>query len=152
MDDTRPEDARWRDWFVYRGKLGTVFASYDVGMTNYEPFDKAGKHRRWTFLGYPSSIVSGAAAEAEAGLSDWGFAGLSGLRSQTGYAWTVIPLWMIAVPLAVLPAVWVAVRMRSKPAGRCRNCGYDLRATPDRCPECGHVAETPARNVRDRAR
>ena len=53
-------------------------------------------------------------------------------------------IWRIPYPLAIaLPAVWLAVyavrvirRRRIKP-GHCAVCGYDLRASPDRCPECG---------------
>jgi hypothetical protein len=49
-------------------------------------------------------------------------------------------LWLLtclagALPLARLAsAVW---RSRDAKAGHCRRCGYDLRATPDRCTECG---------------
>ena len=60
-------------------------------------------------------------------------------RLSTG----AIECWKVAVPLAVLPAIWLAGiaaawRRSLRPrAGLCKACGYDLRASRDRCPECG---------------
>lgn len=55
-----------------------------------------------------------------------------------------IPDWPIVVAMSVLPGLWLMTRRRRnrRPDGLCRRCGYDLRATPGRCPECGTVTAT----------
>ena len=49
----------------------------------------------------------------------------------------IIPYWLPALLFAALPAWWMMRRPRRVRAGHCGNCGYDLRASKDRCPECG---------------
>jgi hypothetical protein len=63
-------------------------------------------------------------------------------RGAMGHVF-VLPFWLFVGLLLIAP-VRNAIRWRRgdqaqrwRAAGRCFNCGYDLRATPDRCPECG---------------
>jgi hypothetical protein len=54
----------------------------------------------------------------------------------------VVPYWAILGAFAVAPTWVTLVRIRSdrrRKFRHCPSCGYDLRATPDRCPECGAV-------------
>jgi len=64
------------------------------------------------------------------------FAGVTHIRE------IVAPFWSL---LVFLGAVVASIKFR-KPSpsklGCCLVCGYDLRATPDRCPECGTIPKT----------
>ena len=57
-----------------------------------------------------------------------------------------VPCWLATLVTAILPAVWLRRRYtrrrveRRRDASQCVACGYDLRATPGRCPECGAAA------------
>ena len=54
-----------------------------------------------------------------------------------------VPYWCAALTFALLPAARLAGARRKRRRvrrGLCRRCGYDLRATPGRCPECGEEA------------
>jgi hypothetical protein len=54
-----------------------------------------------------------------------------------------IPHWFAVLVTALLPAMWVRSLRRRQVArwrmrqGLCASCGYDLRESHGRCPECG---------------
>jgi hypothetical protein len=92
------------------------------------PIPEPGTVRDWKFLGFHWFISIGGSATASGGVL------------MTPPRWTVgIPLWCVAVLSALLPLRWLLRIRGGLGPGHCRKCGYDLRATPDRCPECGDV-------------
>ena len=56
------------------------------------------------------------------------------------FALLAVPYWLLALVAAAVPLASCLAFLRNRArriSGRCAACGYDVRATPDRCPECG---------------
>lgn len=99
------------------------------GIASYRPQELA---NRWWIVQWESRVSTASLFAAA--------------YAQPTYTRSVrFPFWLAILPLMIWPLtalVRSTRRRRRVAAQKCAQCGYDMRATPDRCPECGAVPDT----------
>jgi hypothetical protein len=134
----------WLEGDLYAGRLHPPrhywYGSDPVGSQTRSGWTKDRPQSRAELDQYHSSVVAGPFDRVP---PRWRVMGIA-YTAMPPHLWELrVPLWHPAVLTLLLPAAR-GLRCRSRRqkirAGVCLSCGYDLRATPDRCPECGAVA------------
>jgi hypothetical protein len=135
-----------------KAAFGFYSLVWDLPRLSYEPpFDDVPERRIW---GWNKSPTGGSDLQLPAKMRLLGFAYrhdpyhaapktsvMLGSSSTT----VILPSWFLAILFAILPA-WRfggfkrRRRLCRMSHGLCGDCGYDLRFSPERCPECGRIS------------
>lgn len=112
----------------------------------FDPRVRGARHVEWlhdsrpahmdAVIGFDLLAKFGLAFNRGSGTDPTGRVSGSSVSVHVSYALLMVVAW-----IAPLIAAMVRCRRRRRVnSGLCLSCGYDLRGTPDRCPECGRVA------------
>jgi hypothetical protein len=136
-----PEDNTLRSW-----GLGSLAGGVELWSERYQGPVYGGGRLRTPWRLYEVTTTGPLSHDPAGATVSWGgFAYRP--EKRHGYvpgwprSWRV-PYWFLVGVTAIPPALWTArawKRRRRRGDGMCPTCGYDLRASPERCPECGAV-------------
>ncbi len=139
----------WLDQGCIRRCVATGFrAGISIGGLNFAVKTSEGVWLRMPVSSAASSVLLGQSKSAHY----FDYPGFKGLETR----WTpslsfkpfrfILPLWMVTGSFAAMACYLYFLprrtRRKRKKLGLCIKCGYDLRASEERCPECGQEFET----------
>jgi hypothetical protein len=137
---------------TWRGVLGVGAIRHDCEQASLPAYDEELRHElAWADALHEEGPWKSRRTEDYPGTKGsrlrWGFFGWTldvrepGHRGL-GFGFN-IAYWLLLLLCSVPPGLRVVstlIRRRPPAVGCCPACGYDLRATPERCPECGRTA------------
>ena len=112
----------------FRFELDTPIS--DVRYLGFRYFNNTADGPLWTFAGSHVWFEAG------------GFWIVTGQRWDENRYALFVPAWFMVASTLWMPLPWCVQQFRGRRLllpGVCRLCGYDVRATPERCPECGEI-------------
>ncbi len=129
-----------------------ILIVWSVDAPQFEP-DPLGISPPDPAASWPSPVTLSAECSSDADpfgpMNGWqasalGFGWNSKFSGSRGSVWSreaelLVPMWIWLLMSAFLPLRFLLRRRRSRNLGKCQKCGYDLRASPEQCPECGAV-------------
>jgi hypothetical protein len=143
-------------WFWCRSSVGRVSLLWThrriphIFPPTNRPMPVVGSTRRSTEHNIAPPVGPTMINPSAANLRFWEWRSFQLVRTSPGLPFqyvagigVTLPYWFITLSCAIAPATALRrlrrrmVEGRLRQSGRCKTCGYDLRATPNRCPECG---------------
>ena len=132
------------EFYTHRGAVRLLIHMHYPGISQFEwnRSELSRLHASFSWLA-PEKCLLGFGAQR----SGYGYVFLQNGPEYIGTTWVLgFGYWPFVVVFCILPGLhlfrWFKAQRRRR-QGRCRVCGYDLRASRDRCPECGSAFQEP---------